>query len=185
VGPAGGGGTGDGSANPLVGAGEDDGGFPPADLASSNGSSEAGPPVFRPVMGRRACQTNGAGGEACYFRDALVCVGFPERRRVGIVVPTGDKLWVELAGAKGRGRPRVDPGSHEQVPFLPAGFRIGLNKSTTYVGTHPLKRWPDMVSGGDGGRGWGSTTIHNRLQRLCGPLTTSPPLPMPRCVLGS
>lgn len=85
-------------------------------LAGGSLSSESSPSfnlkldqyefVQRPVMHGRACTTNGGGGEACFFRDALLCTGFTDVHKVGIVVPKGDPLWGEL-GPSGLPRRRA------------------------------------------------------------------------------
>lgn len=68
--------------------------------------------VERPMLPRRACVTNGGGGEACYFRDALLCIGFRDVHKVAVVVPKEDPLWGEL-GLGGAVDPQTGPGSSE------------------------------------------------------------------------
>jgi hypothetical protein len=118
------------------------------------------PPGFPRVLPRdtrnppsrtRGCITTDAFGEACYFRDAMVCVGFGDALRVGLVVPEGDPLLDSpvlvnrhLPGFRQGG---MDYRYFQHAPVPPFGYSAGLpNGSRPHLGTDPEKRWPDTVS---------------------------------------
>ena len=118
----------------------------PADAATSNETEvEDIPQLPLGTLPRQGCLTNGAGGEVCYFRDVMVCVGLGDKQKVAIVAPAGHAVWHDMKGEKGRGHPLVDERYGQQLPFIPRGFKIGVDKEAPYIGTDPRKRWPDQV----------------------------------------
>jgi hypothetical protein len=113
--------------------------------------------VRPPPPRTRGCITTDAFGEACYFRDAMVCVGFGDRLRVGLVVAEGDPLLLEPVRVN-RNLPEFPQGSmdgryFQHAPVPPSGYAAGLGSGTQrHLGTDPDKRWPDTVRRC---RGWG------------------------------
>ena len=95
----------------------------------------------------RGCIANDAFGEGCYFRDAIVCVGFGNRLRVGLVVNASDPLLKAPQAVSG-GHGRMEFRYFQHAPVTPHGYKSGLHGSNTpYLGTAPDKLWKDMVSG--------------------------------------
>jgi hypothetical protein len=86
----------------------------------------------------------------------MVCVGFGDRLRVGLVVPDGDPLLAEPfrvnRNVQGFQQGGMDSRYFQHAPVPPFGYMAGLGSAEVHrVGTDPDKRWPDTVGVG---RGW-------------------------------
>ena len=113
--------------------------FPPRDTRSA------------PVR-MRGCIANDAFGEGCYFRDAMVCVGFGDHLRVGLVVEEGDPLMkaenLKLVHREAHGFETggMDFRYFQHGPVTPLHYSSGLyGVDSAELGTSRTKLWPDMV----------------------------------------
>ncbi len=100
---------------------------------------------------KRGCIANDAFGEGCYFSDAMICVGFGDRLKVGIVVEDGDPLlttdrWRVKRGEGGIELGGMDGRYFQHAPVTPLQYRSGLTGvEDSYLGTNTTKLWPDGV----------------------------------------
>ena len=90
-------------------------------------------------------------GEACYYHDAMFCVGFGDRLHMGIIVKEDDPLLTTERGRLVRGNGGfinggLDARYFQHAPISPFGYRQGLQGTdATYLGTDPKKMWPEVV----------------------------------------
>ena len=101
----------------------------------------------------RGCIANDAFGEGCYFRDAMVCVGFGDHLRVGLVVEEGDPLLkAENLKLVNRAAPGFEAGGmdgryFQHHPCPPVKYSIGVSGSASAeLGSNRTKLWPSLVS---------------------------------------
>ena len=113
------------------------------------------------LTARVTCDVDSSGGELCYFRNTTLCVGFGNRRVVGIDVDSADDPFVRAYAGMNANLLSPHPPDHisrffSRSPFVPTHYNMGVGNGSAVpgvktvagargVGFGPAKVWPEVV----------------------------------------